>query len=157
MSTVNLNEAPESAPIRFNHVLKLRCKEMKPHVSKAEGKRSGKFEFEIAEPNVLVIDGNERDITNVNLRRYISFEDDKLGTLANLHKAAGLPLEFEMVVNEDGSRAPADIDYTGVEFFAHVVSKQQTKTDSGGQPLTNPNTGEALITFEHDIREFLKR
>lgn len=153
MSTTNLAETPESSPIRLNNVFKLRCKTAAPHTN-PEGKRSIKFEFEIAEPVMVVQDGEERDVTSINLRQYMSIEEGKLGRLASLHRACGLPLDIEW--NEENNM-PTNVDYVGAECWAYLTSKQDTRKDSGGQPLINPNTGEALVSYQHEIREFLKR
>lgn len=155
MSTVNLNDTQENTPVRLNHVCKLRIKEVKPHTKQDTGAKSIKVEFEIADvggQQSIHIDGVERGVSGITLRRYVSVEQDKLGSLAALHKAAGLPLEFEF--SED--MVPM-VDYVGAELSAHVRSKQQTRNGDDGQPLVNPNTGEALVSYQHEISEFLKR
>ncbi len=152
MATSNLAEAPQSSPLRLKGVFKIRIKEAKPHTN-PEGNRSIKFDFEIAEPTAILVDGVDRDVTQLKLRRYCSAEEGKLGQLAALHKAAGLPLEIEW----DENRFPSNVDYVGAEMWAELISKADTRKGDDGQPLTNPNTGEALVSYQHDIREFLTR
>ena len=67
--------------------------------------------------------------------------------LASIHKACGLPLEFEL--GDDNK--PIGVEYTGKELIAQCKTTEEFVTDEDGKRLLNPITGEPVKISRRNI------
>ncbi len=131
----------------------LRVKE-EPKVAKSKkGNPMLVFTFEIVQPQVVVVDGKESDISGIEVPCWATLPPAATFTLEQLHEAMELPFGG-VELGEDGR--PQGIEYAGREFWGILkTEKADQKREGTDEVLLNPLTGQPLqsdrVTFEKPI------
>lgn len=117
------------------------------------------FKVEVASPAVQFANGKEETVAGEGLTVWATFfkkegsDTESNPTLASIHEAGGLPLQFE---RDEDTGLPVDSEgtpfrYVGIEFDAQCGSDEYEQKDDDGKPLTNPKTGEVLKGFRNNV------
>ena len=104
---------------------------------------------------VIRVDGADREIAGWEFTDWATFFTNDDGVLVNpklvqIHKATGLPLEFE---RDETTGLPVGITYTGLEFFARANSQESNEVGEDGKPIINPVTGKPVKRQQRRIIE----
>jgi len=116
------------------------------------------FKAEVISPATAVVDGVEATVAGLDVTLYAVFSGESDGpkknqTLAALHRAGGLPLQFQrskdtgLPLDETGS----PYRYTGIEFDALANSQEYAETDESGNPIVDPRTGQPLVSWSRRV------
>ncbi len=153
---IDLSASEQSGPIRLNGVFKVRIIKAEPHVKQSNGNKSIKLTCEVTEPATIEQDGEVREVAGREVRSWVGVEpkNGKYPQLRALHDACGIPLSFPGF-GEDGM--PIDVRYEGSEMYVELSTTEEQKKDSSQQPMINPATGKALVSYQTSIRQFLPK
>lgn len=110
------------------------------------------FKFEIIEPQVVTVDGNDIVVEGQELQCNCMLPPSNPFMLEALHNALGYPVDD--IEFDDSTGLPAGLTYTGREVWALCYSEEQPQMDENKQPMTNPATGEPLVMFRKTVKQF---
>lgn len=111
------------------------------------------FDVEVVDPGTVIVRGEEITVAGSDSNIYATFVKGTNLTLAAIHRAGGLPLQFEV---DEKTKIPLDASgtpfrYTGIEFQAQGYSQEYVQKDDNGVELVNPMTGEVLKSYNRRV------